>query len=273
MCQEYTIKIYLNIPQNYDNIYSKRQKSRLGCTVPGEVQRQMHNEFENEDDNWRPEKSKIRKILERSFSVGFVVLVFAVIGFMCLRLILSKPPKTMRQFLWTESAVAAYEESDGKMKITKYPSTDSFSEDSMYSISQITYVEPIGQFQATVRYNLRALEHLKENKGVDIFPEGEIFVFLLRDNFGKVYSEYLYTQTEKSGYGYRHVIFDGVSMTDITTITLEIYYIGDVGDKESAVAELYMYRYDYAPQIYYYDPPKGVNTSLMPAPGYTKREQ
>lgn len=233
----------------------------------------MHNEFENEDDNWRPEKSKIRKILERSFSVGFVVLVFSVIGFMCLRLMLSKPPKSMKEHIWTESAVAAYEASGGMMKITKYPSTDSFSEDGMYSISQITYTEAIGQFQATVRYNERALEYLKRNKGIDKLPDGEIFVFLLRDNHGAVYTDYLYTQTEKSGYGYRHVIFDGVSMSDVTTLTLEIYYVGDVGGNESAIAELYMYRYDYAPQVYYYDAPKGVSADLLPAPNYSKAEQ
>ena len=229
----------------------------------------MHNEFENEDDNWRPDKSKFRKIVERSLSVGFVVFVFAVIGFMCLRLILSKPPADMRTVVWTESAIAAYQSAEGGLKITKYPSTDSFSENNMYAISQITYTEAIGQFQATVRYNHRALDYIKSDTGLAELPEGEIFVFLLRDNHGAVYSDYQYTSTDKSGYGYRHVVFDGVSMDDVTTLSLEVYYIGNAGDPDNAVAELYMYRYDYAPQAYYYDPPKGVTEGLQLAPVYT----
>ena len=175
----------------------------------------MHNEFEHEDDNWRPEKTKARRILERSLSIGFVVLVFAVIGFMSVRLLLSKPPKSMKEMLWTENAVAAYAAAPDSFKVTYYPSTDSFSENNMYSINQITYTEGIGQLQATVRYNERTLKYLMEDKGLDALPEGEIFVFKLRDNFGKVYTDYSYTVDQKSGYGYRHVIFDGVDMEDV----------------------------------------------------------
>lgn len=228
----------------------------------------MYNEFEHEDDNWRPEKSKIRKFTERFLSIGFVVFAFAVIGFMCLRLIQSKPPKEMKKMIWTESTVAAYNADQSGFKVTFYPSTDSFSEDSMYSINQITYIESIGQLQATVRYNERALKYLMEKKGVEALPEGEIFVFKLKDNFGRVYTDYVYTAANRSGYGYRHVVFDGVDMDDVTLLLLEVYYIGDVGGSESAVASLNAYRYDYAPQSYFYDLPAEVNSALISVPFY-----
>ncbi|MBR2460329.1 MAG: hypothetical protein IKB34_03785 [Clostridia bacterium] len=232
----------------------------------------MYNEFEHEDDNWRPEKSKLRKIAEKTFSIGFVTLVFLVLGFLVLRLIFSKPPKDMRTMLWNGSAIAAYEEEGKDFKVTYYPSLDSFSKDSMYSISQITHIKSIGQFQATVRYNERALNYLKSDYGLEALPAGEIFVFKLRDNFGKVYTEYTYTSASKSGYGYRHVIFEGVDMDDVTTLTLEVYYIEDVSGAENAVAELLMYRYDYAPQIYFYDPPESENKDILPRPSYTDKE-
>ena len=228
----------------------------------------MHNEFEHEDDNWRPEKSKLRKFLEKFFAVGFVVFVFAILGFLGLRLIQSKPPESMKNMIWTENAVALYESAPDSFKVTHYPSTDSFSEDNMYSISQITYTDGIGQLQATVRYNERALKYMMREKGVETLPEGEIFVFKLRDNFGKLYNEYTYTVAQKNGYGYRHVIFDGVDMEDVTQLTLEIYYIGDVGEKETAVAELIAYRYDYSPRIYFLPLPAETDKNLIPAPFY-----
>ena len=229
----------------------------------------MYNEFEHEDDNWRPEKNKVRKILEKTFTVGFVVFVFAVIGFMTLRLIWSKPPQSMKTVIWNESAYAAYVSEGADFKIDYYPSTDSFSEDGMYSISQITYIPSIGQFQATVRYNERALNYLMSDYGLDALPEGEIFIFKLRDNFGNVYTEYQYTTARRSGYGYRHVIFDGVSMNDVTQLTLETYFIEDAGEKETARAELYMYRYDYEAQMYFYDQPKSADSNILTRPAYT----
>ena len=228
----------------------------------------MHNEFEHEDDNWRPEKSKFRKFLEKFFSIGFVVFVFAVIGFMCVRLGQSKPPKTMKEMIWTENAVAAYESDPEGFKVTYYPSTDSFSENNMYSINQITYTDGIGQLQATVRYNERTLKYLMQEKGLASLPEGEIFIFKLRDNFGRVYTDYSYTVAERSGYGYRHVIFDGVDMEDVTQIILEIYYIGDVGEKDTAVAELIAYRYDYSAQYYFIPLPAEIDKAVIPCPIY-----
>ena len=228
----------------------------------------MHNEFEHEDDNWRPEKSKPRKFLERFFTVGFVVFVFAIIGFMFFRLAQSKPPQSMKEMVWTENAVALYNSDPDNFNVTHYPSIDSFSENNMYSINQITYTDGINQLQATVRYNERTLKYLMSEKGVEALPEGEIFVFKLRSDSGRVYTQYSYTATAKSGYGYRHVIFDGVDMEDVSLLTLEIYYIGDVGEKESAVAELIAYRHDYAPQTYFLPLPAEAEKNLLPCPFY-----
>lgn len=228
----------------------------------------MHNEFEHEDDNWRPEKSKLRKFLEKFFAVGFVVFVFAILGFLGIRLALSKPPASMKTMIWTENAVALYESDPESFKVTHYPSTDSFSDNNMYSINQITYTSGIGQLQATVRYNERTLKYLMQDKGLESLPEGEIFVFKLRDNFGRVYTDYTYTIDAKSGYGYRHVIFDGVDMEDVTLLNLEIYYVGDVGEKETAVATLIAYRYDYSAQYYFIPLPAEADKNLLPAPFY-----
>ncbi|MBQ9117479.1 MAG: hypothetical protein IJY04_10680, partial [Clostridia bacterium] len=84
-----------------------------------------------------------------------------------------------------------------------------------------------------------------------------------------VYKDYHYTSDEKGGYLYRHVIFDGVTMEDVTKLVLEAYYIGDVREQESVRAELYMYRYDYAAQPYAAPMPAEASAELKPRPEYS----
>ena len=229
----------------------------------------IHNEFENEDDEWRPEKNKVRRIIEKSVGILFVGTVFALILLMVVRLAMSKPPASMNTMIWTENAVNAYLSEGEDFTVTHFPSTDSFSDDRMFSISQITYTESIGQIQATVRYNARVLNYLREDYGLESLPDGETYVFMLRDNFGNVYKDYHYTSDEKGGYLYRHVIFDGVTMEDVTKLVLEAYYIGDVREQESVRAELYMYRYDYAAQPYAAPMPAEASAELKPRPEYS----
>ena len=217
----------------------------------------MHNEFENEEDDWRPDKCKLRRWLEKGLGIAAVAVAFSLIGLLCVRLVLSKPPSSMKTMVWTESAIAAYQSEGESFSVTFYPSTDSFSKDGLFSISHITYIESIGQFQATVRYNERSFNYIREDYGLSSLPEGEAFVFMLRDSKGNVYKDYTFTSARKGGYGYRHVVFDGVGMEDVTRLTLEIYYSGDVKEGVNPRAELYMYKTDYAAQPYDFPaPPK-----------------
>lgn len=230
----------------------------------------MHNEFEHEDDDWRPERPLFFRILNKAAVVLAICFIFGLIIFTSVRLITSYPPSSMKKLIWNESAYAAYTESENGLIVTYYPSTDSFSDDNMFSISQITYIEEIGQFQATVRYNERVLNYLCEDYGIESVPEGEVYIFMLRDNNGRLYKDYSYTEDHKSGYVYRHVIFDGVTMEDVTKIVLEAYYINDVSEN-GLRAELYMYRYDYSGQSYYYDAPAGIDGGIKSMPSYTEK--
>lgn len=227
----------------------------------------MHNEFEHEDDDWRPEKSKFRKITEKTLTVAVLCFVFGIIIFMVIRLMTSYPPSSMKKMVWNESALAAYQNDPNGFSVSYYPSTDSFSDDSMFSISQITYIPSIGQYQATVRYNKRVLNYLCNDYGLTAVPDGETYIFMLRDNHGNVYKTYSYTAESRSNYEYRHVIFDGVDMDDVTKLVLEVYYIGDV-QEASVRAELFMYRYDYLAQNYLYDLPAEQDTSVKAMPQY-----
>lgn len=214
----------------------------------------MHNEFEHEDDDWRPEKPKLVRVIGKIFKIAVLCFVVGIILLVTVRLIRSYSPRSMKEMVWNGSALEAYLTDSDNFEVRYYSSTDSFSDDNMFSISQITYIPSIGQYQATVRYNKRVLNYLRADYGIDELPEGEVYVFMLRDNHGNVYKDYEYTSVSRSDYEYRHVIFDGVSMDDVTFLTLEAYYIGDVSSGK-ARAEMYMYRYDYPDSEYFYGTP------------------
>lgn len=232
----------------------------------------MYNEFEHEDDDWRPEKSKPRRIIERTLAIAALCIVFGIILFMTVRLIRSQVPGSMKELVWNGSALEAYRTEGEELEVRYYPSGDSFSDDSMFSISKATYIPSIGQWQATVRYNKRALRYLSADYGLEELPQGETYVFMLRDNHGNVYKDYEYTAASRSEHEYRRVIFDGVDMDDVTILTLEAYYIGDVSES-GLRAELYMYKCTSSTAAqyrdHYYDtPPSEPRADVQKKPQY-----
>ncbi len=209
----------------------------------------MFDEFGKEDDNWRPEDPKYKKVLKKIPGILFTVFAFSIIGIMVIRLITSKPPKSMKEMIWTESTVSAYEQAGEAFKVEHILCSDSFSDDGMFSVSQITYCETAKQLQVTLRYNDRSMAYLLED-----YPEAdkapETYRFTLRDDKDVRYTSYLYSSDAKNGYTYRHLIFDGVTLTNVSAVYLDVYYSGDFKPAEKARHTLYVYRYDFAREPY-----------------------
>ncbi|MBQ9692135.1 MAG: hypothetical protein IJV70_03165 [Clostridia bacterium] len=213
----------------------------------------MFDEFESEDDQWRPAPPKWRTVGFKIFKIGFTVFAFFIIGLMCFRLMSSKPPKNMKELIWDESLVALVAENTENGKATEIKniiSYDSFSEDGMFSVYTILYVPELEQLQFTVRYNNRALNYLEQDYPGSKDRDGEHYRFLLRDDHETKYTEYSYTQDEKMGYTYRRLIFSGVSFTDVSAMYVDVYYAGDFDASEEARHTMYVYRYDFAQNKY-----------------------
>ncbi len=216
----------------------------------------MFDEFGKEDDNWRPEQPKYIKILKKIPGILFTVLVFFIIGLMLTRLFMSKPPASMKEMIWTDSVKAAYDAhknsgdpDDKGLKIDHILCSDSFSEDGMFSVSMITYCEEISQLQVTVRYNNRVLNYLEE-KYPGAKEADEPYRFVLRDDKDKLYTSYSYSSAGRFGYTYRHIIFDGVTLTDVSAIYLDVHYSGDFDPLADARHTMFVYRYDFAKNPY-----------------------
>ena len=204
----------------------------------------MFDEFGYEEDQWRPDKSKIRKIGYKVFAISFVIFVFFLIGLMTTRLFMSKPPASMKEMVWTEDAIKAYNENGNKLSIKHILCSDSFDESRMFSVSTITYCEQIKELQVTVRYNDRVLSYLEEEyPGASEKPE--TYIFTLFDNFENRYNEYKYTVDHRSGYTYRHLIFSNISLEDVSKLYIGVYYIDDVNFLEDPRHKMYVFKYDF----------------------------
>ena len=228
----------------------------------------MFDEFGKEDDQWRPDAPKYVKIIKKAFSVLFVCFIFGLIALMSVRLIASKPPSIMKKMIFTEITENGYNTYGKDFTVKHILASDSFNsdgkrEDSMFSVSLITYSPEIKQLQVTVRYNNRALNYLKEEypAAADI-TDGEYYVYALRDNLGKKYTSYSYIKAEKTGYTYRRLVFDNVDLTDVSEMKLELYFVGQES-KESARHTLYVYRYDFAQNDYDYGKPLSKKPDLF----------
>ena len=224
----------------------------------------MFDEFGSEDDQWRPAPPKWRTSLFKTLKITFVAFMFFLIGLMFFRQ--SKPPKNMKQLIWDEELVALYAENTEngvQTEIKNIISYDSFSDDGMFSVYTIIYIPELQQIQFTVRYNNRALNYLEQDYPEAKDKEGELYRFLLRDDHGTKYTEYSYTSDTKMGYTYRRLIFNGVSLTDVSAIYVDVYYSGDFNPESPARHTMYVYRYDFAQNKYFdfkpqSEPTKGI---------------
>ncbi len=212
----------------------------------------MFDEFGKEDDQWRPEAPKYQRVLFQGFRILFIGFVFFLIALMVIRLISSKSPASMKTMIWNDTARDAYSAMGEEFKVERIMSSDSFSEDSMFSVDMITYAPSIGQLQFTVRYNNRVSRYLEKDypNSAANTSSGETYVFVLKDNLGNVYTDYTYTKDSRSGYTYRHLIFENVSVEDVTEIKVHVYYIGDAHIENDGRHVMYAYRSNFAKNPY-----------------------
>lgn len=177
----------------------------------------------------------------------FKWITLTLVGVLSLLLILriyinNNVPKEASEILWDEAGYAAYTAAPDAFKLIAHP-LDSYviketgeqvvrnnmTADAYFSFSDVCYSETVDQVQLTVRYNVSTLEHVKNDLGLDALTEGEVFLFVLEDEDGNRYDEYVYTEFDKSflgkpRYEYRRLLFSGIRMSETDLLTLKIYY-------------------------------------------------
>ncbi len=187
------------------------------------------------------------RTLKKFLKLLMYLLVFFVYGLLLFRLCTGKPPKALSELLWTNAIHEAYT-ANGDMIVYEQEPIESIAQDGYFSVSDVRYIPEAESFQLTVRYNNSSIEALENNlinketvarrKALnEEFPElssAEIeakleasliedpiviedlgdtpFVFVLRDDYGNVYSEYSYVHDTKTVYQYMRISYEGVQL-------------------------------------------------------------
>ena len=188
------------------------------------------------------------RTLKKCLKLLMYILVLVVYGLLFFRLCTGKPPKTLSEILWTESVYNAYEENGEKFLVYEQEPIESMAKDGYFGISDIRYIPSAKSFQLTVRYNNSSIEALEKSliqketakRRADIMAEnpgiaeaaleeklsasltedpividdlGALpFVFVLRDDYGNVYSEYSYIHDSKTVYQYMRISYENVAL-------------------------------------------------------------
>ncbi len=187
------------------------------------------------------------RTLKKFLKLLMYLLVFLVYGLLFFRLCTGKPPKELSGLLWTNAVHEAYT-ADGDMIVYEQEPIESIAKDGYFSVSDVRYIPDAESFQLTVRYNNSSIEALErhlitqetvkrrealkaefpdlksdeiEAKLTELLAADPIviedlgktpFVFVLRDDYGNVYSEYSYTHDTKTVYQYMRISYEGVRL-------------------------------------------------------------
>lgn len=174
------------------------------------------------------------KSLFSLYTLGKVLkwLVYGIIIFMLLFVAfrswtMSGTPRVNR-YIWTQEALDASKNADG-LTIYHVPEHNATTINSTFVLSKIYYTEELGQFQFTLRYNRSAFSQLAEAFSLPETPKdsAETFVFTLSDDLGNTYRTYSYLEDSRFVNRYIRLIFTGIDMTGVKTLTLRAYYAGD----------------------------------------------
>ena len=176
-------------------------------------------------------------------------IALTIYGILAFRLCTQKPPKSISQMIWTKDTVNAYA-ADNSMTVFSTEAAETIAKDGYFSVYDILYIPASEELQVTVRYNNSSTDKLyddlyskakeerraaiiaslsdEEKKDKELIEEklnasliadpieveiSEIpFVFLLRDDTGKVYTSYEYVLTSRTVYQYMRISFKGVDL-------------------------------------------------------------
>ena len=228
----------------------------------------MFDEFEKEDDSWRPEPPKVAVIAKKAVGYLFAAFVIFIIGFLVIRSITSQPPRAMKNVLWDETLYGAFqtEKAAGTtLKIDRINAPNSFSESNMFSVYTILYTPSVGQLQVTVRYNERLLNYLAEDypESAELVKAGkDVYTFNLtyrKDDTLHTVSSYESVRDEKGGYTYYRLIFEGITLEGVVDMTVNACYVGRPEMPRESVT---VYSSGYPVLPFDYKAPKGANKDV-----------
>ena len=205
-------------------------------------------------------KGYILAIVKWFFRLIIVTVIALVVGVFVWRFITSTPPDELMTVTPNDKLFEAYNENGGLVMITQEQNTITRNEDSYgyFAVSDVVFIPEIEQLQILIRYNDSTLKALKGDYaedfsalGEDEYPDSlrdwyDVSVVLARDLTPENSEDNLESKPESvelvrikptevsasahvDRYSYRRLIFDNVTMDELTlAVYADFYYLGDV---------------------------------------------
>ncbi|MGI6202526.1 MAG: hypothetical protein ACOYID_03885 [Eubacteriales bacterium] len=215
---------------------------------------------------------------KKGFSIGklfkwlLALLTFSIYLLLTLRACaldgLKDTAKT-RALLRNEKFVAAYSTSPESIKVEAGIDNSITTRDGRITVTNIRWIEPIDQFQLTVRYNNSLARVIMDDFSLKNEPVGEYLTFALRDDAGNLYTAFEYITDSVFVYNFRRLVFDDVRLEDCNFLRLEVYYTGYVNYNSSSAPINSITIYNKEQGLKPYNPKKG-ELSATTTTGLTK---
>lgn len=227
-------------------------------------------------DYYEWEESKKRftpaKIIKFIFKLIATLIIVATFALLIGRMVLMKIPRAFTGVSATEGIVATIEGGtfDAVMQEPLEPFNDDGNDErGWYHLSNIALSDSAGEVQMTVRYNSRStINTLMEKYALSERPRGEVFVYILSDDRGNVYTDYVFSAKSRPLYEFRRVIFTGVDLTDVEALYLDVYYGEDVSEDGLMNASFVIYDSTYDVETPEADKLNGKNLTFQKVPSY-----
>ena len=218
------------------------------------------------------------KIIKFIFKLICTLIIVGTFTLLLGRMTLMKIPKSHTAVTLTEGIAATLENGtfDAVMQEPIEPFNDNGKDENgvyqrgWYHISNVAISESAGEVQLTVRYNSRStVSTLMEKYSLTERPCGELFVYVLSDNNGNTYTDYVFSAKNRPLYEFRRVIFTGVDLSEVKALYLDVYWIDDVSKDGLMNANFTIYDSTFESEAADEDMLKGKNLTFNKAPEYT----
>lgn len=176
--------------------------------------------------------------VKKGFTIGklfkwiFYSVVLVMIGILVVRCSMYKDDKLVKKVLVNDVTRAAYQ-TEG-FKVEQYAMESPWQvveERRMVEFNCLYHIKNARQLQFSVKYNTDIVEHIRKEDGLP-------FKFKLVDSDSNVYEDYFFESTEKTGYGYIRLCFEGVDLID------EDSEPDEFGNKQRKRFTVYVYELD-----------------------------
>ncbi len=209
-------------------------------------------------DYYEWEESKKRftpaKIIKFVFKLIATLIIVATFTLLIGRMLLMKIPKAFTGVSATEGIIETIEKHrfDAVMQEPLEPYNDNGKDENgkrqrgWYHVSNVAVSKFAGEVQFTVRYNSRStVNTLMEKYALTERPTGEVFVYVLSDDKGTVYTDYVFASKSRPLYEFRRVVFSDLNLWGVDTLYLDVYYVNDVSGDGLMNAQFEIYNGTY----------------------------